>query len=48
MNVLLTISIPCWLIPLLVGAICAILGYLLGRLFGGSNQDNNNNIDLNV
>ncbi|MEL0643592.1 hypothetical protein V6251_04310 [Olleya sp. Ti.3.14] len=48
MNVLLTISIPCWLIPLLVGAICAILGYLLGRLFGGSNQDNSNNIDLNV
>lgn len=30
----------CILIPLLVGAICALLGYLLGRLLGGgSNQD---------
>lgn len=30
----------CILIPLLVGAICALLGYLLGRLLGGgSNND---------
>lgn len=46
MNVLLALSIPCWLIPLLVGVICAILGYLLGRLLGGGSQQNNT--DLNV
>ena len=33
------VNIPCWLIPLLVGAICAILGYLLGKLAGGGNND---------
>lgn len=38
MNLLLAINIPCWLIPILVGLICAILGYLLGRLLGGSNK----------
>jgi len=32
----------CILIPLLVGAICALLGYLLGKLLGGSNQDDCN------
>lgn len=32
----------CILIPALVGIICAILGYLLGRLFG---KNNNNDID---
>lgn len=33
----------CILIPLLVGAICALLGYLLGRLLGGgSNHDDCN------
>ncbi|MDO6595741.1 hypothetical protein Q4512_02370 [Oceanihabitans sp. 2_MG-2023] len=36
----------CILIPLLVGAICALLGYLLGKLFGGSSEDNST--DLNV
>jgi predicted flap endonuclease-1-like 5' DNA nuclease len=36
---LLAMHIPCWLIPLLVGAICALLGYLLGRLLGGSNKE---------
>ena len=48
MNLSLNIfsSIPCWLIPLLVGVICAILGYLLGRLFGGG--DANNTVDLDV
>lgn len=29
----------CILIPLLVGAICALLGYLLGKLLGGGNHD---------
>ncbi|MDC1162402.1 hypothetical protein OAT18_03060 [Tenacibaculum sp.] len=35
--------IPCWLIPLIVGAICALLGYLLGKLFGkgSTNEDIN-------
>lgn len=28
----------CTLIPILVGAICALLGYLLGRLLGGGNN----------
>ncbi|WP_397363997.1 hypothetical protein [Olleya sp. R77988] len=47
MNLSLNIfnSIPCWLIPLLVGLISAILGYLLGKLLGGSN---NNNVDVDV
>ena len=42
---ILLISIPCWLIPTLVGLICAILGYLLGKLLNRSN-DNNENIDI--
>lgn len=34
----------CILIPLLVGAICALLGYFLGKLLnGGSNHDDCNN-----
>ncbi len=42
MNVLAT-QIPwCWIIPVIVGILCAILGYLLGRLFGNKNSDNNN------
>ena len=47
MNLSLNIfsSIPCWLIPLLVGAICAILGYLLGKLSGSGNT---NTVDLDV
>jgi predicted flap endonuclease-1-like 5' DNA nuclease len=33
----------CILIPLLVGAICALLGYLLGKLLGGgSNHEDSN------
>ena len=32
----------CILIPLLVGAICALLGYLLGKLLGGGNHDDCN------
>lgn len=35
----LAIHIPCWLIPILVGIISAILGYLLGKLTGGGNHD---------
>ena len=48
MNVLLEFNlsnIPCWLIPLLVGLICAILGYLLGRL-AGKGEDPNDELDL--
>ena len=33
----------CILIPLIVGALCALLGYLLGRLFRGSNTNDGNN-----
>ncbi|MGH1387094.1 hypothetical protein [Kordia sp.] len=33
----------CILIPVLVGLICAILGYLLGRLFGNNNEDESDN-----
>ncbi len=39
----LAIHIPCWLIPILVGIISAILGYLLGKLLGGGNHDDCNN-----
>ncbi|AEH00755.1 hypothetical protein [Lacinutrix sp. 5H-3-7-4] len=39
MNVLAISGIPCWLIPILVGLICAILGYLLGRLFSNGSDD---------
>ncbi|WGD35937.1 hypothetical protein [Olleya sp. YS] len=45
MNVVLAISIPCWLIPLLVGVISAILGYLLGKFLGGGSD---NNVDIDV
>ncbi|PQJ21935.1 hypothetical protein [Tenacibaculum sp. SG-28] len=31
--------IPCWLIPLLVGAICAYLGYLLGKSTNNEKED---------
>lgn len=34
----------CILIPLLVGLICALLGYLLGRLLGGGNNDDKDRI----
>ncbi len=26
--------IPCWIIPIIVGLLCAVLGYFLGRYFG--------------
>lgn len=37
----------CWIIPIIVGLICALLGYLLGKMFAGSklqecNQSKNN------
>ncbi|WP_306420518.1 hypothetical protein [uncultured Tenacibaculum sp.] len=35
---------PCIYIPIVVGLLCALLGYLLGRLFRRS-DDNNNNDD---
>ena len=38
-------SIWCWLIPAIVGIICAILGYLLGRLFG--KKDSDNSLEIN-
>ena len=41
-------NILCWLIPLLVGVICAILGYLLGRLFGNSGDGNDYSADLDA
>lgn len=37
----------CLLIPILVGLICALLGYLLGKLLGGGN-DSSSNIDIDV
>ncbi|WP_290698995.1 hypothetical protein [Lacinutrix sp.] len=46
--ILLISNILCWLIPLLVGAICGILGYLLGRLLGGGSNDNVNEVDVDV
>jgi predicted flap endonuclease-1-like 5' DNA nuclease len=36
----------CILIPLLVGAICALLGYLLGKL--KSDNNNNNEVDIDL
>lgn len=36
---ILAMSIPCWLIPLLTGLICGVLGYLLGRLLGGNKEE---------
>lgn len=48
MNILiidLTNSIPCWAIPLIVGLICTIFGYLLGRL-AGKKDDPSNDLDL--
>lgn len=32
-------NIACWIWPLITGIICAILGYLLGRLFGNNTND---------
>ncbi|SNR17711.1 hypothetical protein [Tenacibaculum jejuense] len=36
---------PCIYIPIIVGLICAILGYLLGRLFRSSNDNSSNDND---
>ncbi|WP_395073692.1 hypothetical protein [Flavobacterium sp.] len=38
-------NLPCFLIPIIVGVISAILGYLLGKMLSGGN---NNKIDLNL
>ncbi len=35
-------NIPCFLIPALVGLICGILGYLLGKMLSKSSNDGNN------
>lgn len=35
-------NIPCYLIPALVGLICGILGYLLGKMLSNSNSDDSN------
>lgn len=48
MNSLLIIdlsNIPCWLIPLIVGLICTIFGYLLGRL-AGKGDDPSDDLEL--
>ncbi|MDA0178049.1 hypothetical protein C7H62_1201 [Mesoflavibacter sp. HG96] len=42
---IILLSIPCWLIPLLVGLICAFLGYLLGKLLSSKNTTT---IDVDV
>ena len=42
-------NIPCILIPVIVGLICAILGYLLGKLFGNKSIDSSsiqNDLDV--
>ncbi|MGG8496343.1 hypothetical protein ACQY1Q_07990 [Tenacibaculum sp. TC6] len=38
MNVL-AIHFPCWLIPLIVGLLAALFGFLLGRLFSNNNSN---------
>ncbi|WP_452224886.1 hypothetical protein [Lacinutrix chionoecetis] len=49
MKLLILSNIPCWLIPLLVGAICGILGYLLGKLLGGGGSKTpSKTIDVDV
>lgn len=35
----------CLLIPIIVGVLCALLGYLLGRLLSGSNNNNTEELD---
>jgi len=42
-------NIACWIWPLLTGLICAILGYLLGRLFGKKEyvtEVNDNDVEI--
>ncbi len=36
----------CIIIPIIVGLLCALLGYLLGRLFRSSSEENNNDGEL--
>ncbi len=39
-------NIPCFLIPVLVGLICAVLGYLLGRLLGNGSANLQSQLDV--
>ena len=41
-------NIPCYLWPLIAGLICAILGYLLGRLTRGDSNVTSNSGDLDA
>lgn len=41
-------NIPYWFIPLLGGAICGILGYLLGRFLGGNKNETSTEVDVDV
>ena len=36
-------NIPCFLIPVIVGLICALLGYLLGKMMSGGKTVTTNN-----
>ncbi len=40
------LNIWCWIIPALVGIICAILGYLMGRGKGGTTIDNSGELNM--
>ncbi len=40
------LNIWCWIIPALVGIICGILGYLIGRLKGNTTIDNSEDLTI--
>jgi predicted flap endonuclease-1-like 5' DNA nuclease len=40
------LNIWCWIIPALVGIICGILGYLIGRLTGNTTIDNSEDLTI--
>ncbi|MBU2995728.1 hypothetical protein KO500_04755 [Cellulophaga baltica] len=40
------LNIWCWIIPALVGIICGILGYLIGRLSGSTTIDNSEDLKI--
>ena len=42
-------NIPCFLIPVIVGLICALLGYLLGKMLAKSDTDSGDlKVDLDA